>query len=144
MARGTSREESQEKLFYKIGEVCQLTDTQPYVLRFWESEFPQLAPQKNRSGQRIYRSTDIELILRIKKLLYEEEFTIAGARKQLELEQAQRRQAPAAAPAEDPDRRLVVGEIRHELQNLLTLLDEPVPGVPAEVAEDEAETEEPA
>lgn len=75
-----------EKLFYKIGEVCQYTDTQPYVLRFWESEFPQLSPQKNRSGQRTYSRQDIDLILRIKTLLYDEEYTIAGARKRLEQE----------------------------------------------------------
>jgi len=74
------------KLFYKIGEVCQYTDTQPYVLRFWETEFPNLAPEKNRSGQRVYRQEDIALIFRIKKLLYEEEYTIAGARKRLEQE----------------------------------------------------------
>ena len=73
-----------DKLFYKASEVCQLTDTQPYVLRFWESEFPQLAAEKNRSGQRVYRREDIDLIVRIKKLLYEEEYTIAGARKVLE------------------------------------------------------------
>jgi len=73
-----------DKLFYKASEVCQLTDTQPYVLRFWESEFPQLAGEKNRSGQRVYRRQDIDLIFRIKKLLYEEEYTIAGARKVLE------------------------------------------------------------
>jgi DNA-binding transcriptional MerR regulator len=84
-----------EKLFYKIGEVCEYTDTQPYVLRFWESEFPSLAPQKNRSGQRIYSRDDIELVLKIKKLLYEEEFTIAGARKRLEQEEA-----PEAPPAD--------------------------------------------
>lgn len=73
-----------DKAFYKIGEVCQYTDTQPYVLRFWESEFPQLAPEKNRNGQRVYRREDIDLIFRIKKLLYEEEYTIAGARRRLE------------------------------------------------------------
>jgi DNA-binding transcriptional MerR regulator len=73
-----------DKLFYKASEVCQVTDTQPYVLRFWESEFPQLAAEKNRSGQRVYRRQDIDLIFRIKKLLYEEEYTIAGARKVLE------------------------------------------------------------
>lgn len=73
-----------DKLFYKASEVCQITDTQPYVLRFWESEFPQLAGEKNRSGQRVYRRQDIDLIFRIKKLLYEEEYTIAGARKVLE------------------------------------------------------------
>ena len=69
------------KLFFKIGEVCELTDTQPYVLRYWESEFPALAPAKNNSGQRIYRRRDIETILRIKTLLYEEGFTIAGQRR---------------------------------------------------------------
>jgi DNA-binding transcriptional MerR regulator len=74
------------KLFYKIGEVCEITDTQPYVLRFWESEFPQLAPRKNRSGQRVYQRKDIDTVLRIKRLLYEEEYTIAGARKKLDEE----------------------------------------------------------
>lgn len=73
-----------EKTYYKIQEVCQYTDTQPYVLRFWESEFPQLAPEKSRSGQSMYRKEDIELVLRIKKLLYEQEYTITGARKALE------------------------------------------------------------
>ena len=75
-----------EKLFFKIGEVCELTETQPYVLRFWESEFPQLAPRKNRSGQRIYSSEDIEVVQEIKRLLYDSGFTIAGARKQLDQE----------------------------------------------------------
>jgi len=73
-----------EKLFYKASEVCQITDTQPYVLRFWESEFPQLASEKNRSGQRVYRRQDIDLVFRIKKLLYQEEYTIAGARKAID------------------------------------------------------------
>lgn len=72
------------KLFFKIGEVCELTDTQPYVLRYWESEFPSLAPAKNSSGQRIYRRRDIETVLHIKQLLYEEGFTIAGAKKKIE------------------------------------------------------------
>ncbi len=73
-----------EKLFFKIGEVCELTETQPYVLRFWESEFPQLEPRKNRSGQRIYSSEDIEVVQSIKRLLYDEGYTIAGARKRLD------------------------------------------------------------
>jgi len=77
-----------EKLFYKIGEVCEMTDTQPYVLRFWESEFPQLAPKKSRSGQRVYRKRDIDIVERIKHLLYDQGFTIAGARKRLEQEDA--------------------------------------------------------
>ena len=82
-------EEIPRKLFFKIGEVCQLTDTQPYVLRFWESEFPQLAPTKSRSGQRLYRRKDIDLVLEIKKLLYDEGFTIAGARKKLGMPEGQ-------------------------------------------------------
>jgi len=77
-----------EKLFYKAAEVCQITDTQPYVLRFWESEFPQLASEKNRSGQRVYRRSDIDLVFRIKKLLYQEEYTIAGARKAIDDDRA--------------------------------------------------------
>jgi len=82
-------DEIPRKLFYKIGEVCQFTDTQPYVLRFWESEFPQLAPTKSRSGQRLYRRKDIDLVLNIKKLLYQEGFTIAGARKKLGMSEGQ-------------------------------------------------------
>ena len=87
---------SEEKPFYKIGEVCDLTGTQPYVLRFWESEFPSLAPKKNRSGQRIYRKRDIELIKRIKTLLYEQEYTIAGARKILDTELGEGDETPEA------------------------------------------------
>jgi DNA-binding transcriptional MerR regulator len=76
-------DEIPRKLFYKLNEVCQITDTQPYVLRFWESEFSQLAPQRSRTGQRLYRRKDIDLVLAIKKLLHEEGCTIASAREQL-------------------------------------------------------------
>lgn len=76
-----------QKDSYRLSEVCQYTDTQPYVLRFWESEFPQLNPDLTRSGQRIYRKQDIDLVLRIKQLLYDEEYTIASARSKLEEEQ---------------------------------------------------------
>ena len=72
-----------EKLFFKIGEVCELAGVQAHVLRYWESEFPLLAPQKNRAGQRVYRKRDVEIALRIKDLLYEEQYTIAGAKKRL-------------------------------------------------------------
>ncbi|MGH9901149.1 MAG: MerR family transcriptional regulator [Pyrinomonadaceae bacterium] len=72
-----------EKLFFKIGEVCEITDVQAHVLRYWESEFPMLAPQKNRAGQRTYRKRDVEMVLRIKELLYEDQYTIAGAKKKL-------------------------------------------------------------
>src|SRR6478672_542684 len=118
------------KLFFKIGEVCEITDTQPYVLRYWESEFPALAPAKNSSGQRIYRRRDIETVLRIKQLLYEEGFTIAGAKKRLELEMAGRGSTPmppgeaddAAPPAEDAAKGMLK-QVREQLRDLLTLLE---------------------
>lgn len=72
-----------EKLFFKIGEVCDIVGIQAHVLRYWESEFSMLAPQKNRAGQRTYRKRDVEMVLRIKELLYEEQYTIPGARKRL-------------------------------------------------------------
>jgi DNA-binding transcriptional MerR regulator len=75
-----------EKIYFKIGEVCELVGVQPHVLRYWETEFPMLSPQKNRSGQRSYRRRDVEMALRIKELLYDEMFTIAGAKKKLQTE----------------------------------------------------------
>lgn len=75
-----------EKLFFKIGEVCDITGVQAHVLRYWESEFPMLAPQKNRAGQRTYRKRDVEMALRIKELLYEDQYTIAGAKKKLTID----------------------------------------------------------
>ena len=72
-----------EKIYFKIGEVCDLVGVQPHVLRYWETEFQMLSPQKNRSGQRSYRRRDVEMALRIKELLYDEMFTIAGAKKKL-------------------------------------------------------------
>jgi len=72
-----------DKLFYKIGEVSRLTGVEPYVLRYWETEFAFLKPRKNRSGQRIYVKKDIETIRNIQRLLYQEKYTIAGVRKRL-------------------------------------------------------------
>jgi DNA-binding transcriptional MerR regulator len=118
------------KLFFKIGEVCEITDTQPYVLRYWESEFPALAPAKNSSGQRIYRRKDIETVLRIKQLLYDEGFTIAGAKKKLEAEASGQGATPgsqadqAAANDEAKDKtRDVLFEVKDQLREILTLLD---------------------
>ena len=71
------------KLFFKIGEVCEITDTQPYVLRYWESEFKLLRPKKNPAGQRVYRKRDLELVQRIRTLLYDERLTLEGAKKRL-------------------------------------------------------------
>jgi DNA-binding transcriptional MerR regulator len=118
------------KLFFKIGEVCEITDTQPYVLRYWESEFPALAPAKNSSGQRIYRRRDIDTVLRIKQLLYEEGFTIAGAKKRLESELAGRVDTPIppgalekAGITPDDGGRGALREVRDQLREILTLLD---------------------
>ncbi|MEM9553273.1 MAG: MerR family transcriptional regulator [Acidobacteriota bacterium] len=77
-----------KKLYYKIGEACRLLDVQPYVLRYWETEFPFLSPSKSRSGQRTYSEREIEIIRRVKELLYDEGYTIAGAKKKLEAELA--------------------------------------------------------
>lgn len=75
-----------EKIFFQVGEVCDLVGVQAHVLRFWEIEFPMLSPQRNRSGQRTYSRRDVEIALRIKELLYDELFTIAGAKKKLQTE----------------------------------------------------------
>jgi DNA-binding transcriptional MerR regulator len=72
-----------DKLFFRIGEVSQLVGVEPYVLRYWESEFPGLSPKKSSTGQRMFRRKDVELLLHIKHLLYNEKFTIEGARKAL-------------------------------------------------------------
>ena len=113
------------KLFFKIGEVCEITDTQPYVLRYWESEFQALAPAKNSSGQRIYRRRDIETVLRIKELLYDEGFTIAGAKKRLEVELQGRPETPQSQAAEGVNEpgRATLKQVRDQLKEILTLLD---------------------
>ena len=109
---------------YKIGEVCKLADVQPYVLRYWETEFPQLAPNKSGGGQRLYTRREIDTILRIKELLYREGFTIAGAKKKLETEAA-----PPPAPAPVPEASAapsndVLANVKKELREILQLLKE--------------------
>ena len=82
-----------DKLYFKIGEVAELTGVKPHVLRYWESEIASIRPTKNRNQQRLYRQRDIELILRLKDLLYSQGYTVAGARNLL------RRKLPAPAPS---------------------------------------------
>jgi len=77
------QQQQPSKLFYRIGEVSRLTGLEPYVLRYWETEFPQIRPDKGRSGQRLYKKKDLDVILQIKQLLYKDGYTIAGARKKL-------------------------------------------------------------
>ena len=103
-----------KKLFYKIGEACKQLDIQPYVLRYWETEFPALAPSKSRSGQRVYSDEDLRVIHRIKELLYEEGFTIAGAKKRLAtlaIDADVRLARPADFPAFAEDLARAVGEV---------------------------------
>src|SRR5258707_15833822 len=96
-----------EKLFFKIGEVCELAGVQAHVLRYWETEFPMLAPQKNRAGQRTYRRRDVEMALRIKEFLYDEQYTIAGAKKKLATEiRGPARETSDAPQPKAPVRRL--------------------------------------
>jgi len=106
-----------EGRLYKIGEVCKLADVQPYVLRYWETEFPPLAPNKSGGGQRLYTQRDLDVILRIKQLLYSEGFTIAGAKKKLEGE------IDSPAPrAKDLTKALL--NVKKELTAILRMLEE--------------------
>lgn len=103
-----------EKELYKIGEVCRMADVQPYVLRYWETEFPPLAPNKSGGGQRLYTRREIDIILRIKQLLYSEGFTIAGAKKKLETEMAE--------PAASAGPKMNLADVKKELRAILELL----------------------
>ncbi|MDA8155806.1 MAG: MerR family transcriptional regulator [Actinomycetota bacterium] len=85
-ASAQDKQQFPDKLFYKIGEVSRIARVEPYVLRYWESEFPSLRPRKNRSGQRVYVKKDLERILHIRDLLYDEKYTIEGVRLKLESE----------------------------------------------------------
>jgi DNA-binding transcriptional MerR regulator len=112
------------KLYFKIGEVSSLLTVEPYVLRFWETEFPKLAPKKTDKGQRMYRRKDVELLLQIKHLLYEKKFTIEGARQFLQ----GAGKATAKAPVNQTQGALfgnndALPEIRKELAAILELLN---------------------
>ncbi len=113
-----------EKRYYRIGEVSRITDVKPYVLRYWESEFRWMAPAKSRSKQRLYRKRDIDTIQLIKKLLYEERFTIKGARKRLrEMGVARGAEAGQLDLSLGVDPRVQVQRIRAELEVIRGLLD---------------------
>src|SRR6202158_6291705 len=120
-----------ESRLFKIGEVCKIAEVQPYVLRYWETEFPPLAPNKSGGGQRLYTQREIDVILRIKQLLYSEGFTIAGAKKKLEAEPnapppVEATVAPVEpAPEAVPEARLVkaLADVRKELAAILELLN---------------------
>src|SRR3989441_7139828 len=109
-----------EKLYFRIGEVARLCRLPAYVLRFWETGFPQLKPVKSSTGQRMYRHKDVESVLRIKKLLYEEGFTIPGARQFLKSEgKGDKKQSPLPFPARSGSD---LKYVRQGLREILTML----------------------
>ncbi len=99
------------KLYFKIGEVSQIAGVAPSVVRFWETEFPSIKPERSDKGQRLYRKKDLETILAIKDLLYKQKFTIAGAKKHLKKEEP------------DPDRKNLLKEIKSELEAVKKILE---------------------
>jgi DNA-binding transcriptional MerR regulator len=125
-----------DKLFFRIGEVCKLLELPPYVLRFWETEFPTLAPTKGANGRRMYRRRDVEMAVAIKDLLYERGFTIAGARKLLtgsphkdpslelpSLRVAAEKATKSPRPSGNGLSSETLNQIKTELRNILTILN---------------------
>jgi DNA-binding transcriptional MerR regulator len=111
-----------DKLFYRIGDVSEITGIKPHILRYWEAEFSVLHPRKNDAGQRVYERRDVKLIIEIKKLLYEQRYTISGAKKFLARRHWQvTKKPPAAKPPGDMSAALKM--CRQELRSLLALLD---------------------
>ena len=116
-----------EKEYFSIGEACELTQIRPYVLRYWESEFPMLEPVKSPNGHRMYRQEDVDLVFKIKRLLYDEGFTIAGARRHLRENGAGGAEMISSAPhnenaAELLSRKMLL-DLRDTLRAFLTLLE---------------------
>ena len=129
MTSPTAPAVSEEARFYRIGEVSKLTALKPFVLRYWETEFPMLEPVKSPSGHRLYRQQDVDLVLKIKRLLYDEGFTIAGARRFL---RESANGEPAEATTNEPTggsastthlNRKVLLDLRDSLRSFLTLLE---------------------
>ena len=121
-----------DKLYFRIGDVCRLAGLKAYVLRYWEAEFPPLSPKKSGTNQRLYKRKDVELVLEIKHLLYDEKFTIEGAREHLQKKKSLARSAPKADPMPttqgllfDPhaDWLAQVATVRSELLSILKLLE---------------------
>jgi DNA-binding transcriptional MerR regulator len=130
-SHGTAAQTATEERLYRIGEVSRLAELKPFVLRYWETEFPMLEPVKSPSGHRMYRQEDVDMVLKIKRLLYDEGFTIAGARRHLREQNG----ASVAAGAETPPSgsytenaaellsRKMLLDLRDTLRAFLTLLE---------------------
>jgi len=120
-----------DKLYFRIGEVARLCGVEAYVLRFWESEFPQLKPNKSGTGQRLYRKRDVELAMRVRRLLHDEGYTIAGARQVLTQGSGKRKgpQLPLIPPGNDSSAiHAKMQRVRGELRELLGMLSMPPSG----------------
>lgn len=116
-----------DRLYFKIGDVARLCAVEPYVLRFWETQFPQLKPNKSGTGQRLYRRREVELALEIKRLVHEDGYTISGARQALEAGHRRPDPQPQTTPepvdsAARPDTAATVGRVRAELRDILSML----------------------
>ncbi|MBA3071609.1 MAG: MerR family transcriptional regulator [Nitrospirae bacterium] len=111
-----------DKLFYKIGEVSRIVDIEPYVLRYWETEFPFLKPRKNKSGQRVYVKKDLELILEIKRLLYQEGYTIEGVRKRFapQIQRGYVRHTAESKAVDTPPPDKILEHVRKRLKEILS------------------------
>ena len=118
----TGSPEIPDKLYFKIGEVSELLGVEPYVLRYWESEFSVLSPKKSGTGHRLYRRKDVELLLRIKHLLYEKRFTIEGARQSLQAETKNSKSRGAKRAQQELFPNDPLPEIRRELADILEIL----------------------
>lgn len=123
--RPSRREPVAKKAYYSIGEVCDLTGLKPHVLRYWESQFEALHPGKNRAGNRVFRPAEIELVLLLKHLLYEEKFTIEGARRRLE---EMRREGGLEDERQQVLSPELLAGMKEELESLLDLLTIPSEG----------------
>ena len=119
--KGTNEIIIPDRLYFRIGEVSELLQLPAYVLRFWETEFPQLKPTKSSTGQRMYRRREVEFAVKIKTLLYEKGFTIVGAREQLKMDAKPAKSAGLLFPPAGPDKSSLK-KVRAELQELLTML----------------------
>ena len=125
-----------DRLYFKIGDVARICAVEPYVLRFWETQFPQLKPNKSGTGQRLYRRREVELALEIKRLVHQEGYTLSGARQALEIGHRRPEQQPAkvedsSQPGKRPDKvTATVGSVRAELREILSLLSNNPPRPP--------------
>ena len=112
-----------KKLYYSIGEVSEITKLKAYVLRYWETEFSQLSPPKNRAGNRTYRKKDIDIILKIKDLLYEKKFTIDGARNLLKTNES-KNNTNNDQNLDNEKVKIIISKIKNELKEILSIIAE--------------------